>query len=121
MSVACYERSVPWEPLPGSRPDATSLGSSLDRVVGALGGPGAAALQAVFGRWAEVVGAPVAEHAQPMSLRDGRLLVAVDDPAWVTEVRFQEAELLAKLAEVAGAGQVRAIDVRVRGAGRPDR
>lgn len=121
MSRACYQRDVPWEPLPDSRPDATSLGSSLDRVVGALGGPRASALQAVFGRWAEVVGAQVAEHAQPTSLRDGRLLVAVDDPVWVTEIRYQEADLLARLAEVAGAGQVTAIDVRVRGAGRPGR
>lgn len=109
---------MPWEPLPGSQPDPTAIGRSLDRVVGALGGPHAAALQAVFGRWAEVVGEHVAEHAQPVTLRDGRLLVSVDDPAWVAELRFQEADLLARLAEVAGPGQVAAIDVRVAGAGR---
>jgi predicted nucleic acid-binding Zn ribbon protein len=60
-----------------------------------------------------VAGEPMAEHCQPVSLRDERLLVRVDDPVWATEVRYAESRLLERLAELAGAGQVVGIDVRV--------
>ncbi|MDT7598379.1 MAG: hypothetical protein QOK26_456, partial [Pseudonocardiales bacterium] len=41
----------------------------------------------VFGRWAELVGADVAEHATPISLKDGELTVAASSTAWATQLR----------------------------------
>ena len=105
------------ERLPGSPVEPRPLRSSLDRVVGSLGGPSVGTLQAVFGRWDELVGPHVAPHARPVALRDRRLLVAVDEPAWATEIRYLEAGLLAGIAAVTGEGQVVAVDVRVQGAG----
>jgi hypothetical protein len=41
-------------------------------------------------------------------------VVEVDDPAWSTQVRFLEAEVLGRLATVVGPGRVVTLEVRVR-------
>jgi predicted nucleic acid-binding Zn ribbon protein len=110
-----------WEGLEddGRRPPVP-LGEGLDRTLRALGLPAAAAVGAVFGRWEEMVGERVAAHATPVSLDGGRLVVAVDEPGWATQLRYLEADLVRRVAAVAGEGVVTRIDVRVRPRG-PDR
>jgi predicted nucleic acid-binding Zn ribbon protein len=90
------------------------LSDSLDTVVRGLHGPGAKATAGVFGRWDEVVGVHVAAHARPVLLDAGRLVVEVDEPGWATQLRYLEADLIERLAAIAGAGAVRTIDLRVR-------
>jgi predicted nucleic acid-binding Zn ribbon protein len=63
--------------------------------------------------WDEVVGESLAARSQPRWLRDGVLVVEVDDPAWTTQIRWLEADLVARLTEVLGPGQVTEIEVRV--------
>jgi len=102
-----------WKPLEND--DAPRpVRASLDGLAKRLGAPDAAALEALFDGWAGVVGDAVAAHAQPRSLRTGTLFVAVDSPAWATELRSLTARILARCAEVAGPGVVNEIDVRVR-------
>ena len=101
-----------WRPLDddaGPRPAK----ASLDAIAHKLGAPKAASLAALFDRWAEIVGDAVAAHAQPRSLKRGVLSVAVDHPAWATELRYMEAEIMARSNGVAGAGTVAKIEVRV--------
>jgi len=74
----------------------------------------ASSLRNVFGYWADVVGEQIAAHARPVSLRDGTLVVAVDQPGWATQLRFLEADLVKRLSEVAGDGVVARVEVRVR-------
>jgi len=102
-----------WKPLPGDRPDPRPVGESLDRVASSLGVDRAATLAGVFASWEEMVGASVAQHTRPRSLREGTLVVTVDEPAWATQLRWLEADLLARLAEALGPGQVERIEVRV--------
>ena len=105
----------PISPLPGrGEPGPRPVGASLDRVSASFGGPTAGALNAVFASWDEVVGEGVAAHARPRSLRHGVLVVVVDEPAWATQLRWLEADLLARLAATAGEGVVREIQVKVR-------
>jgi len=102
-----------WRPDPvddGPQP----VGASLDRLARSIGMAGPGPLRGVFGRWAEVVGEQVAAHARPVSLRDGTLVVAVDQPGWATQLRFLETDLVRRLAEVAGDGVVARVEVRVR-------
>jgi predicted nucleic acid-binding Zn ribbon protein len=73
----------------------------------------ASALGGVFGRWEEAVGAAVAAHVQPVKLDGRTLVVEVDDPAWATQLRFLEATVRRRLAEVAGA-EVDTVEIRVR-------
>lgn len=78
-----------------------------------LGAPEASGVHLVFDRWAEVVGDSLAARTRPVKLDGNRLVLAVDEPAIATHVRFLQAELLARLAELLGPGRVTAIDLRV--------
>jgi predicted nucleic acid-binding Zn ribbon protein len=106
-----------WQPLPGQGSDPRRVGASLDRVAASLGVPRATTLASVFAAWADLVGESVAANSRPRSLRDGVLVVAVDQPGWATQLRWLEADLLARLAEHLGAGEVVAIEVRVASTG----
>ena len=102
-------------PLPGgdNRRQPRKVGDSLDRVTTALGVPKSATLAAIFATWPDLVGESVAANARPRSLHDGTLVVTVEQPAWATQLRFLEADLLARLADVVGSGEIARIDVRV--------
>jgi predicted nucleic acid-binding Zn ribbon protein len=95
-------------------PEPHALHDSLDAVVRGLRGPGAGAVKGVFADWDEAVGARVAQHARPVALRDGVLVVEVDEPGWATQLRYLQAAVLERLAEVAGPGAVTSLEVRVR-------
>ena len=91
------------------------MGESLDRVASSLGLDSTLVM-----KWAQLVGPSVAEHTRPRALHDGTLLVAVDDPAWATQLRWLEADLLLRLGDVLGPDRVTRIEVRVRGNVTPD-
>lgn len=76
---------------------------SLDRITRSLGGPPASVLSTIFRRWTEIVGPAVATHAAPVSLHRGTLVVAVDQPAWATQLTYLEGDLKRRIAEVTGA------------------
>jgi Dna[CI] antecedent, DciA len=100
----------------GPRP----LGESLDDAVAGLAPPPTAppptgqtpgpsagpvtagALSAVFSRWEEIVGPSVARHVRPVRFSGGVLVVAVDQPAWATQVRALGPGVLARVGEVGG-------------------
>jgi predicted nucleic acid-binding Zn ribbon protein len=69
--------------------------------VAAAGGSGA--LGAVFSRWEEIVGTAVAAHARPLRMTGGTLVVAVDHPAWATQVRALGETLRERVGAVTGA------------------
>lgn len=60
----------------------------------------------VFSDWAAIVGADVAAHCQPVSLRDGELSVRAQSTAWATQLRLLAGTLLARLADELGPGTV---------------
>jgi predicted nucleic acid-binding Zn ribbon protein len=92
--------------------DPIPLSASLDGVVRSLRGPGRRVVGGLFGRWNDAVGDQVAAHVQPVKLDGGTLVVAVDDPAWATQVKFLHATIVERLQEVAGV-TVEKIEVRV--------
>lgn len=105
--------AMPARPLPGNGPGPQPLGKALDAVMRGLGAPEASGVHLVFDRWAEVVGDSLAARTHPVKIDGGRLVLAVDEPAIATHVRFLQAELLARLAELLGPGRVTALDLRV--------
>ena len=54
-------------------------------------------------RWEEVVGPHVASRTRVVRLAGGVLVVAVADPSWAQQVRFLEADVVARAAAVLGA------------------
>ncbi|MEO7399026.1 MAG: DUF721 domain-containing protein [Ilumatobacteraceae bacterium] len=95
--------------------DPVPLQQSLDGVIRSLrGGAGdARSMGSLFSRWADAVGEVVADHARPISLDGGRLLVEVDEPAWATQLRFLEQDVIDRLWTVADL-QVSRFDIRVK-------
>ena len=113
-----------WRPStpPPSERDPRRVSESLDRLARRLGAPTAGVTAAVFSRWEELVGPDIAAHSHPVSLHDGVLTLAVDHPAWATQLRFMTAELIDRIGAGTGSSEVTSIVVRVAGpGGRPDR
>lgn len=94
--------------------DPQPLGASLDSVAARLGAGSARGLGTLYDRWDEIIGVAAAAHAVPAGLRRGRLVVEVDHPAWATSLSHLQAPLLRRIAEVAGPGLVKGIELRVR-------
>jgi predicted nucleic acid-binding Zn ribbon protein len=63
--------------------------------------------------WATAVGAEVASHCQPVSLRDGVLEARVDSSAWCQALRLRAPELLGSLAAALGDDAPRALWLRL--------
>ncbi|MGI8984482.1 MAG: DciA family protein [Acidimicrobiales bacterium] len=104
-----------WKPLPEpGGPPARRVADSLDAVTRNLGGAGGPALVDLLGRWPEVVGEQLAAHCRPLTLRDHVLTIGADEPAWGAQLRWLEADLLARLDQALGAGVVTGVAVRIR-------
>lgn len=101
------------------------LGDSLDTALGRLmpatvpAEAPTSSLSAVFSRWEEIAGPTVSRHVRPVRLAGEVLVVAVDQPAWATQVRTLASTLLSRVGEVTGTAPER-LEVRVeRSRGRP--
>jgi predicted nucleic acid-binding Zn ribbon protein len=76
-------------------------------------------VSAVFTHWEEIVGAPVAANAWPVSLARGVLVIGVEHPGWATQLRFMTADITARVAAVSGSDAVERVEIKV-GPRRPD-
>ncbi len=89
------------------------VGESLDKLTRSLSGIGAQPLASVFTEWTKVVGETLAAHCRPVALDGTKLVIAVDEPGWATQIRYLETELLGRLAQAVGGPPVASIEVRV--------
>jgi predicted nucleic acid-binding Zn ribbon protein len=80
-----------------------------------MGWPSGSALGKLFSAWPEVVGESIAAHSRPLSLVDGVLTVAVDQPGWATQLKYLGNDVVRKLSESVGPGVVGRLEVRVEG------
>ena len=104
----------------GARPDdrdPQQVGRLASRIANDRGWSPNLSGGAVFGRWTELVGAEIAEHAQPVSLRDGELTVQASSTAWATQLRLLQRQLLGRIA--AGVGRDVVTRLRVHGPSAP--
>jgi predicted nucleic acid-binding Zn ribbon protein len=86
--------------------DPQALGRLAARLVADRGWANRVSGGVVFGRWAQLVGPEVAEHAHPVSLRDGELSVQASSTAWATQLRLLQRHLIARIATGVGPGVV---------------
>jgi predicted nucleic acid-binding Zn ribbon protein len=94
--------------------DPAALRELLDRW-GATSGLGSAAtVGVVFERWEEIVGPVVAANCQPVDLRSRRLVVETADPAWASQLRWLAPELLGRIRDFVGEGEVDDVVARIR-------
>jgi len=104
---------VTWRPARPDEDPPRPIEASLNQVVRGLG-RSAPLLVGLTGRWAEVVGPTLAAHTRPVRMDGEVLVVAVDEPAWATEVRYLAPELARRAEALVGAGRVRSVRVVVR-------
>jgi len=106
---------VPWTPLPDPENWVPHrVVDDLDQLLRRAGAPGAVAPTAIWAHWDEAVGAAVAAHARPLSVKGSTLVVGVDTPAYATQLRLLAPQLLKRVAEFGGTGAINAIEVTVR-------
>lgn len=91
--------------------DPTLVGDALERLAMERGWRAELSVGALIGRWRSVVGDETADHCQPESFEDGRLVVRADSTAWATQLRLLEGQLLATLEREVGEDVVRQITV----------
>ena len=109
-STAPGERRRWSGPGPDSR-DPQPVGPAVRELSSANGWSSKVAEGMVFARWDSVVGEQIAEHAQPVALRDGVLSVAAESTAWATQLRLVQTQLLAKIANAVGDGVVTVLKI----------
>ena len=106
--AAGNDASDDYKPLRDPIPLSEHLNTAIRRInmgdTQAVGG--------LFGRWRELVGDPIADNVTPVRLDDKRLVVEVSEPAWATQFKFLEEQVIHTLREHLG-DVVEVIDVRV--------
>jgi predicted nucleic acid-binding Zn ribbon protein len=63
----------------------------------------------LFATWSTIVGAEVAQHAEPISLIEGKLLVQCSSTAWATQLTLAQNDILATIRASAPGALVEAI------------
>jgi predicted nucleic acid-binding Zn ribbon protein len=91
--------------------DPQLVGPTLDKLVSDRGWEVDLKVQAVFGRWAELVGADVAARTTPEAFADGKLVVRTDSTAWAVQLRLLAPTVVRRLNEELGHGTVTLIEV----------
>jgi predicted nucleic acid-binding Zn ribbon protein len=96
----------------GDDGDPVTFGAAIDDLLVDRGWSAQAAVSQVTADWAGTVGAELAAHCEPVSLREGVLTVEAESTAWATQIRLLSRTLLARISEVAGSGTVTRLVVR---------
>ncbi len=89
------------------------LGEVLNKVLQRMKVSDSSSSMGLFSQWRDIVGDTIADHVTPKRLEKRVLTVEVDDPAWATQLKFLEAQLLSTLRTKAG-DEVDSLDVKVR-------
>ncbi|HUC37589.1 MAG TPA: DUF721 domain-containing protein [Acidimicrobiales bacterium] len=94
--------------------DPVPVSESVAAVSARLGVGDARTVATVFGHWDDIVGPALCAHVHPLRLVDETLVVAVDHPAWATQVRQLAPRIIERLAEVCASGEApQRLEVRV--------
>jgi predicted nucleic acid-binding Zn ribbon protein len=51
----------------------------------------------IFHLWEEIAGEHLAKHAAPVRIDDRILYVEVDDPVWLTQLRYMKGDILGRI------------------------
>jgi hypothetical protein len=107
------------EDLPSRRDDLdprppSPVGRDIDRVLAGFGAPPVPVLTLLLEQWSTIVGPAGAAHSHPTSLVDGRLRIEVDDPAWASQLTWQEHDLIERISQEVPGADIRGLQVRVR-------
>lgn len=95
----------------GESRDPQPLSSAVSDLLAAQGWTEQTATADVLSRWAEVVGADLAEHVRPEGFHEGELVLIADSTTWATQVRLLLPQVHKTLDAALGRGVVTKITI----------
>ena len=98
--------------------DPLKLGLAVDALVRDRNWERTLTAAGLLPRWAEIVGADIAEHCRPERLEDGELVLVAESTAWATQLRLLARQLLGRISAGVGPGVV--TKLKVHGPSAPD-
>jgi predicted nucleic acid-binding Zn ribbon protein len=96
--------------------DPLRVSDAFREMTGHLGWDQSLAEAKMFVEWPELVGEGVADHAQPVGINNGQLVIQASSSAWATQLRLMRHELLVVLAEKLPQVPINSISVLAPGA-----
>ena len=91
--------------------DPTRLRQLLGPLGRKLGVEDGASSAKLWRSWGDVVGAEIAAHAEPTSLREGVLRVRTQSTVWATEIGYLAPEIARRANDLIGPGCIREVRV----------
>jgi predicted nucleic acid-binding Zn ribbon protein len=79
--------------------DPLHMSDAFRELTGNLGWNSSLAEAKMFVEWPLLVGEEVADHARPIGVEDGKLVIQASSSAWATQLRLMRHELLVVLAD----------------------
>ncbi|MCX8023227.1 MAG: DUF721 domain-containing protein [Syntrophorhabdaceae bacterium] len=63
----------------------------------------------VFYHWSEIVGEKIGDHTKPNRIKNGILYIEVDDPLWLTQLKYMKEEMVEKFEKMVEKGSLKDI------------
>ena len=99
--------------IPGELSEPVSIGDAAALVGNELGLAEPLSFTRLIDAWSDIVGDAIAQHSRPRGVRNGVLEIVVDAPAWATQLRYLEADLVERASQLVGPGVVSAVRISV--------
>ena len=90
-----------------------TLSSTRGSMLKALGLQGHLSGYRIFGQWEQTVGAVIARHARPQTVRGKKLYLSVDSPAWMQQLSLLKPELIEKVNRNLGRDAIKDIALKL--------
>ena len=88
------------------------LRSVLEQLLKDFGTPDITTVTSIIDQWEEIVGSDLATKISAVAISGSELIVRVDDPAWASQIKWLEKQLLDKITKLVGDEKVTSIRVR---------
>jgi predicted nucleic acid-binding Zn ribbon protein len=91
--------------------EPATFGAAIEAFLKVRGWEHDARVHAVLARWREIAGEAIADHCEPVSLRDGELVLTAESTAWATQLRLYERQIKDRVNADLGANVVKSVRV----------
>lgn len=95
-----------------ARKKITKLSITLSRVLEGQGLGGRLHEYRIFALWEKIAGPAIARHAQPISLRGGKLSLVVDSATWMHQLTMLKPVIIEKVNSLVGKGSIKDIALK---------
>ncbi|HXY54468.1 MAG TPA: DUF721 domain-containing protein [Nitrospirota bacterium] len=89
------------------------LSDTLVKMLRARGMEGRLREYRIHGQWDRAVGATIARHAQPYSLRGKKMALIVDSPAWMQQLSLLKPDIIERVNRSLGHNAIRDITLKL--------